>query len=146
MQTFPQEGPELERGGIPVDKSQFSTFSTGFSTGVFHRGSSVWIFIFGSHKKTRHTSPNFLLFCRLWFLPQGSICTKNRVLTEGCCGKTFMVQFGSPQPETSCSKWESMGEIGLFAVQTDGESRGGQTLGKAAYSSEKRMISPEKGC
>ena len=35
---------------IPVDNSKFSTFSTGLSTGVFHRDADVWIFIFRSHK------------------------------------------------------------------------------------------------
>jgi hypothetical protein len=34
---FPQAEARLERGEIPVENSYFSTFSTSFSTGVFHR-------------------------------------------------------------------------------------------------------------
>ena len=37
MQTFPQDDQETETGRIPVENSHFSTFSTAFSTGVFHR-------------------------------------------------------------------------------------------------------------
>ena len=76
----------MERGEIPVDNSEFSTFSTDFSTGVFHRGCGLWIFTFGSHKKCRQHSPNFPLFCRSWFLPQPGICAKKQDLTalRGC--------------------------------------------------------------
>ena len=82
IQTFPQERQDLERGEIPVDNSQFSTFSTVFSTGVFHRWGWVWICIFGSHKKPRQPSPDFLLFRALWILPHRGICAKNQVLTK----------------------------------------------------------------
>jgi len=37
MHTFPHAGPDFQRGGIPVENSYFSTFSTSFSTGLFHR-------------------------------------------------------------------------------------------------------------
>ena len=84
IQTFPQERQDLERGEIPVDNSQFSTFSTVFSTGVFHRWGGVWIYIFGSHKKPRQPSPDFLLFRALWILPHRENCAKNQVLTNRC--------------------------------------------------------------
>ena len=47
---FPQLAVKNESAGIPVENSEFSTFSTSFSTGVFHRDGELWIFIFGSHK------------------------------------------------------------------------------------------------
>ena len=81
MQTFPQEEAERERSEIPVDNSQFSTLSTDFSTGVFHRGSGVWIFIFGSHKKRRQLSPKSPLFRKLCFSQQPFLCAKNQDLT-----------------------------------------------------------------
>ena len=34
---FPQPGGDLAKTEIAVENSYFSTFSTGFSTGVFHR-------------------------------------------------------------------------------------------------------------
>ena len=38
MQTFPQPGGQIQRNGIPVENSHFSTISTGLSTRVFLRG------------------------------------------------------------------------------------------------------------
>ena len=73
----------MERDKIPVDNSEFSTFSTVFSTGVFHSSDGVWIFIFGSHKSKRQGSPNSPLFRGSWFLPHRAICAKNQDLTSG---------------------------------------------------------------
>lgn len=61
MQTFPQEKQKKKRAKNPVDNSEFSTISTGFSTGVFHRRGMLWICSFGSHKKIRHASTDFPL-------------------------------------------------------------------------------------
>ena len=83
MQTFPQEGRYVERGRISVDNSEFSTFSTAFSTRVFHSRCNVWIYTSGSHKSKRQPSAKFPLFRRLWFLPQGVICAENQDLTRG---------------------------------------------------------------
>ena len=47
---IPQAVPVFQSIEIPVDNSEFSTFSTGFSTGVIHSRLLLWIFIFGSHK------------------------------------------------------------------------------------------------
>jgi len=82
MHTFPQERPRRERSEIPVDNSQFSTFSTDFSTGVFHSPGGLWIFIFGSHKKPRRNSPKFPLFRGSLFLPQGIFCAEKQDLTR----------------------------------------------------------------
>ena len=82
MQTFPQEGAYVERGRIPVDNSEFSTFSTAFSTRVFHSFGSMWIYRSGSHKSRRQPSPKFPLFRGSWILPQGFICAKNQDLTR----------------------------------------------------------------
>ncbi len=73
----------MERSGIPVDNSKFSTFSTVFSTGVFHSRCGLWICIFGSHKKLRQGSTDFPLFRGLWILPREAICAKNQDLTPG---------------------------------------------------------------
>jgi len=35
----------LQNPGIPVENHNFSTFSTGFSTRVFHRSPRLWICI-----------------------------------------------------------------------------------------------------
>lgn len=40
------KGEDGEREEIPVDNSQFSTLSTSLSTGLFHRGTGLWIFTF----------------------------------------------------------------------------------------------------
>ena len=69
IQTFPQDGRFFQRSEIPVDNSEFSTFSTEFSTGVFHRGCGLWIFIFGSHNPVRQPSPDFPLFRSQAILP-----------------------------------------------------------------------------
>ena len=53
--------------GIPVDNSEFSTFSTGFSTGVIHRGIILWIFIFGSHKMRFRGWKHSVLFRGFFF-------------------------------------------------------------------------------
>ena len=53
IHSYQQFRPLLGGMEIPVDNSQFSTFSTGFSTGVIHRKWILWIFIFGSHKMSR---------------------------------------------------------------------------------------------
>jgi hypothetical protein len=37
MQTFPQAGDAAHMAGIPVENTYFSTFSTSFSTTLFHR-------------------------------------------------------------------------------------------------------------
>jgi hypothetical protein len=52
MQFFPQDVGVFINSEIPVDNWEFSTFSTDFSTGVFHRQNMLWIFINGSHNKT----------------------------------------------------------------------------------------------
>jgi hypothetical protein len=36
---------KLRMGAIAVENIHFSTFSTGFSTALFHREESVWIYI-----------------------------------------------------------------------------------------------------
>ena len=51
MQGYPHPGSGRETAGIPVENEHFSTFSTDFSTEVFHRGvetnmhSAVYIMI-----------------------------------------------------------------------------------------------------
>jgi len=42
--TPPNRTGSGESTGIAVDNPEFSTFSTGLSTGVFHKGKGVWIF------------------------------------------------------------------------------------------------------
>ena len=89
MHIFPQEVWKMEREEIPVDNSEFSTFSTSFSTGVFHRGCELWIFIFGSHKKNRRLSPDFPLFRGSWIFTMAQNLCKNLGLTrvgkaDGC--------------------------------------------------------------
>ena len=78
MQTggggFPQGAGDWQRAEIPVENYQFSTFSTEFSTRVFHRRESLWKPLGDWHKKNRRPSTAFLLFRTLWFLPQGSFC------------------------------------------------------------------------
>lgn len=86
MQTgihiFPQGERKNQRGRIPVENSEFSTFSTDFSTGVFHRQVELWIFNFGSHKNKRRFSSGFPLFCGSWILPWEDFLCKNLVLTR----------------------------------------------------------------
>lgn len=43
MHLFPQPGAARQKAGMPVDNLRFSTFSTVFSTGVFHRSFSTEI-------------------------------------------------------------------------------------------------------
>ena len=49
--VFPQAWSVFLNSEIPVDNWEFSTFSTDFSTRVFHRLAVLWIFIFGSHNQ-----------------------------------------------------------------------------------------------
>ena len=49
IQSFPHGCPDTQTGGIAVENLDFSTFSTAFSTGVFHsrknKGYSFWVYI-----------------------------------------------------------------------------------------------------
>ena len=63
---IPQPSQKFQSIGIPVDNSEFSTFSTGFSTGVIHSRIILWIFIFGSHKMRFRGRKNSVFF-RLLF-------------------------------------------------------------------------------
>ena len=85
IQTFPQDGRFFQRSEIPVDNSEFSTFSTGFSTTLIHRGCELWIFIFGSHNQMRHPSTEKPLFRRSSILPWGKSLCKNSGLTRTSC-------------------------------------------------------------
>ena len=49
--VFPQACDVFVNSEIPVDNWEFSTFSTDFSTRVFHRLAVLWIFIIGSHNQ-----------------------------------------------------------------------------------------------
>jgi hypothetical protein len=59
---FSTAGPDVRGAKIPVENSHFSTFSTDFSTGVFHRAIMLWIFINGSHNQPDRTGEKILLF------------------------------------------------------------------------------------
>ena len=83
--AYPQDGDKFQRGEIPVDNSEFSTFSTGFSTTLIHRGCELWIFIFGSHNQMRHPSTEKPLFRRSSILPWGKSLCKNSGLTSTSC-------------------------------------------------------------
>ena len=60
---------------------EFSTFSTGFSTRVFHSLGRLWIYKNDLHKPIRPDIPVFSLFRSPWFLPQSFLCAKIRDLT-----------------------------------------------------------------
>ena len=127
MQTFPQEGAYVERGRIPVDNSEFSTFSTAFSTRVFHSFGSMWIYRSGSHKSRRQPSPKFSLFRGSWILPQGFICAKNQDLTRFAPRGQFVTYPGSPpsllnfaRPGYLCVNLRSIMQFSKYSRAGDG--------------------------
>ena len=82
MRCYPQEEASVQRAGIPVENSEFSTLSTDFSTGVIHRRGRLWIFIFSSHNRQRRISRVFPLFRGLCHFTMASFLCKKRVLTK----------------------------------------------------------------
>ena len=78
MQRFPQAAEVFVNSEIPVDNWEFSTLSTDFSTGVFHRQRMLWIFKIGSHKHFAEGRENPYFFGRLWFLLWVRLCGKIR--------------------------------------------------------------------
>ena len=100
---------ENQNGGIPVDNSQFSTFSTVLSTRVFHRGGDLWIFIFGSHKTMNGISQKPHFFRDGGFLPWRFLCAKKQVLT-GSSRKA-----GGAVP----GQWEKNSKRGLILFPKD---------------------------
>ena len=61
---------ECQRNEIPVDNLEFSTFSTGFSTRVFHMengGKNRVVFISGRHNLFRRLSTKFYFFATVHF-------------------------------------------------------------------------------
>ena len=72
----------MQRAGIPVENSEFSTLSTDFSTGVIHRRGRLWIFIFSSHNRQRRISRVFPLFRGLCHFTMADFLCKNLVLTR----------------------------------------------------------------
>ena len=82
MRCYPQEEASVQRAGIPVENSEFSTLSTDFSTGVIHRRGRLWIFIFSSHNCQRRISRVFPLFRGLCHFTMASFLCKKRVLTK----------------------------------------------------------------
>ena len=82
IHSSPQDVQGREESEIPVDNSEFSTFSTGFSTGVFHRVAEETVFIIDLHKKIRRIATVFPLFRPPWFLPQRKTCAQFQGLTK----------------------------------------------------------------
>ena len=81
MQTFPQPVYAGIRTRIPVENCEFSTFSTSFSTRVFHSPQVLWIYTGDLHNPFRRGSSLFPLFRLPWFLPQIDLCAKIQGLT-----------------------------------------------------------------
>ena len=73
---FPQVRLHVAQIKIPVENPMFSTFSTGFSTGVFHSSGKAGEDCGDWHKNIRQDSTELPLFCGLCFLPQGILCAK----------------------------------------------------------------------
>ena len=95
---------EKKKGGIPVDNSKFSTFSTVLSTGVFHRKGSLWIFIFGSHKTDTAIPGKSHFFGGGGFSRRRFLCAKIRGLTDAL-----------PDGETGPARqWEKNSKRGLI--------------------------------
>ena len=82
MHSFPQGAVCRPGSQIPVENCEFSTFSTAFSTGVFHSKWGLWICRTDLHKFLRPHIPFFPLFRPPCFLPQGPLCAKIQDLTE----------------------------------------------------------------
>jgi len=65
-----------ERREIPVDNSKFSTLSTGFSTGVFHRQRWLWKRTGDLHKIKLEEKGFFHFFRPREISPQQNCCAK----------------------------------------------------------------------
>ena len=75
--VFPQVQGIFLNSEIPVDNWEFSTFSTDFSTRVFHRQSMLWIFIFGSHNQADRIRKKSALLQQVVFFTMGqTLCKK----------------------------------------------------------------------
>ena len=75
--VFPQAGGIFINSEIPVDNWEFSTFSTDFSTRVFHRENRLWIFTGGSHNQAGGGIEIFPLFGEVVFFTMAETLCKN---------------------------------------------------------------------
>ncbi|MDY6179267.1 MAG: hypothetical protein SPI15_00280 [Candidatus Faecousia sp.] len=80
-EAFPQPVRKSERSKIPVDNREFSTFSTGFSTGVFHSLFGLWekCGIDIKEADTLRRNPHFFSGRKNYH--RGRVCAKNQDLT-----------------------------------------------------------------
>ena len=111
MQTFPQEKQKKKRAKNPVDNSEFSTISTGFSTGVFHSLPGLWkkCGIDIKDADTLRRNPHFFTGRKNYHRP--TLCAKNQDLTTS--GETAGIgrprQIPNPGPEIFLKKGVDFG-------------------------------------
>ena len=109
--AFPQPEPALEKCKIPVDNREFSTFSTDFSTGVFHSLLGLWkkCGIDIKEGDTLRQNPHFFLGRK--FHHRAFVCAKNQDLTTS--GETAGIgrprQIPNPGPEIFLKKGVDFG-------------------------------------
>ena len=83
MHIFPQDGGLVKEREIPVENSKFSTFSTGFSTRVFHSPVQRGIYRIGSHNSVSTPFDQIPTFSPVVnFTTSGFLC-KNSGLDRG---------------------------------------------------------------